>query len=214
MKTMTMKSIKQYKFSLLHIFIICLSIPGMLGVVSVLSGCEDENTGDFVKGDTGYLTFSVSGHTVIQTRSGATPTQEQKVENLYMFLFNAENGNKEASVYCTGDQLVKTDEGYKVRLSDMTAGNKKVVALANIRADVSDVKQRIRITKEELDAINTLEDLQQRTAFLASDKETGTLSEDELFLMCTDVTDITLNNTGGANAITIPPAQADGKSGV
>ena len=54
MKTMTMKSIKQYKFSLLHIFIICLSIPGMLGVVSVLSGCEDENTGDFVKGDTGY----------------------------------------------------------------------------------------------------------------------------------------------------------------
>lgn len=90
MKTMTMKSIKQYKFSLLHIFIICLSIPGMLGVVSVLSGCEDENTGDFVKGDTGYLTFSVSGHTVIQTRSGATPTQEQKVENLYMFLFNAE----------------------------------------------------------------------------------------------------------------------------
>lgn len=57
MKTMTMKSIKQYKFSLLHIFIICLSIPGMLGVVSVLSGCEDENTGDFVKGDTGYLTF-------------------------------------------------------------------------------------------------------------------------------------------------------------
>lgn len=39
----------------------------------------------------------------------------------------------------TGDQLVKTDEGYKVRLSDMTAGNKKVVALANIRADVSDV---------------------------------------------------------------------------
>ncbi len=204
MKTMTMKSIKQYKFSLLHIFIICLSIPGMLGVVSVLSGCEDENTGDFVKGDTGYLTFSVSGHTVIQTRSGATPAQEQKVENLYMFLFNAENGNKEASVYCTGDQLVKTDEGYKVRLSDMTAGNKKVVALANIRADVSDVKQRIRITKEELDAINTLEDLQQWTAFLASDKETGTLSEDELFLMCTDVTDITLNNTGGANAVTIP----------
>lgn len=204
MKAKIMKLLNHANYIVWRVFTFTLFATGGFTAASFFSGCEDEREGDLVRRESGYLTFSVSGHTVIQTRAGTTARQEQEVRSLYVFLFNADNGNKESGTFYVEDRLTRTDEGYKVKLSDVTEGNKKVVAVANIIEDQKNTRQRLQVTKEQLDAINTLEELESLSASIVQNRLSASMGKDELFLMCTDVTELRFNSGDKVESQVIP----------
>ena len=86
----------------------------------------------------------------------------------------------------------------------MTEGNKKVVAVANIIEDQKDTRQRLLVTKEQLDAINTLEKLESLSASIVQNQLSASMGKDELFLMCTDVTELRFNSGDKVESKVIP----------
>lgn len=203
MKAKTMKLLNHINCIVLRVFISTLIIMGGFTAASFFSGCEDERESGLVRGESGYLTFSVSGHSIIQTRV-ATPVQEADVRNLYVFLFNADTGKKESGAFYTGGGLNRTDEGYKIKLSDVTEGNKKVVGIANIKESREDTKQRLQVTREQLDGIGTLEELERLSASIARSQQSADVEKNELFLMCSDVTELILTAGGRTESKIIP----------
>lgn len=203
MKAKTMKLLNHINCIVLRVFISTLIIMGGFTAASFFSGCEDERESGLVRGESGYLTFSVSGHSIIQTRA-ATPAQEADVRNLYVFLFNADTGKKESGAFYTGGGLNRTDEGYKIKLSDVTEGNKKVVGIANIKESREDTKQRLQVTREQLDGIGTLEELERLSASIARSQQSADVEKNEIFLMCSDVTELILTAGGRTESKIIP----------
>lgn len=159
-----------------------------------------------------YLNFSVTSNDVVTRSGGATQETEDRVNNLYIIIFNPENGKKILSEFFKSDKIIKNSNGtYKVNITDLPAGKKKIVAIANIREGSNDGRQRITIEESELDNIKTIDALNKTIVKLSDRMHNIKVEGYELFMMSSDVTDIEFKKGVGVNPKVIPIRRLEAK---
>lgn len=132
-----------------------------LVVLLAFASCQND---DFLRND-GYssneitVPFSSSDSHVV-TRSTQSSQYENRINNLYLLLFNSETGEKVSGTYYTSEELYEASNG-----TDYNSGylNLKIPHGISVRAyGVANIDGEVlSIYREELEYINQLEELKQ-----------------------------------------------------
>lgn len=106
--------------------------------------------------------FASQGNTVV-TRAERDPTDENRVNNLYVFIFDSQ-GNVHDRRFCTPDKGLSYTEGYqkgKAVITTKSLNHAKIVGIANVTVE-GITSTAYTVTENELDAVQSYSELENK----------------------------------------------------